>query len=179
MDSMVFVCTIKKLCINIMIRTSYTWFSIRRKVLRKNIVFVPEWKLAPLWLRPLRTWDFRLCNYKYIAREYVAYYLILHFHFWFLRTLLMLVLFIYAYSCPIRFLYQMMVVSFSGKTTGVTIGGGTAKTSGTLEFTSVCNRVWRSQQGTKIVTTCTLISWTTQNLLKDVKQTWSELRCPE
>ena len=70
----------------------------------------------------------------------------------------MLVLFIYAYSCPIRFLYQMMVVSFSGKTTGVTIGGGTAKTSGTLGFTSVCNRVLRSQQGTEIVTTCTLIS---------------------
>ena len=52
----------------------------------------------------------------------------------------------------------MMVVSFSGKTTGVTIGGGTAKTSGTLEFTSVCNRVRRSQQGTEIVTSCTLIS---------------------
>ena len=41
---------------------------------------------------------------------------------------------IYVYWCPTRFLYQMMLVSFNGNTTGDTRGAGTANPSGSPVF---------------------------------------------
>jgi hypothetical protein len=42
--------------------------------------------------------------------------------------------FIYVYWCPIRFLFQMMLVSFNGNTTDDTRGAGTANPSGSPVF---------------------------------------------
>jgi hypothetical protein len=43
--------------------------------------------------------------------------------------------YLYLFTCPTRFLYQMMFVTFNSNTTGVTCGAGTAYPSGTPEFT--------------------------------------------
>ena len=48
----------------------------------------------------------------------------------------MLIVFIYAYWCPTQFPYQIMFVSFSNTTTGVTCGAGTANPSGAHECTA-------------------------------------------
>jgi hypothetical protein len=44
-------------------------------------------------------------------------------------------------TCPTRFLYQMMFVSFNINTTGVTCEAGTANASGAPEFTPVFSGV--------------------------------------
>jgi hypothetical protein len=53
----------------------------------------------------------------------------------------MLVVFIYVFWCPIRFLYQMMFVSFNSNTTVVACAVGTANSSVAHEFTPVSNAV--------------------------------------
>ena len=50
-------------------------------------------------------------------------------------VLCMSFVFIYEYWCPTRFPYQMMFVSYSSNTTGVTCGAGTANPYGVPEFT--------------------------------------------
>jgi hypothetical protein len=48
----------------------------------------------------------------------------------------MLIVFIYAYWCPIQFPYQIMFVSFNNTTTDVTCEAGTANPSGAHECTA-------------------------------------------
>jgi hypothetical protein len=52
----------------------------------------------------------------------------------------MLIVFIYTNWCPTRLQYQMMFVSFTSNTTGVTCGAGTANPSGVHECTPCCLR---------------------------------------
>jgi hypothetical protein len=51
-------------------------------------------------------------------------------------VLFMLFVFIYDMLCPTRFAYQMMFVSLSSNTPGITCGAGTANPSGAREFTT-------------------------------------------
>jgi hypothetical protein len=52
-----------------------------------------------------------------------------------INVLFMLFVFIYIYWWPTRFPYQMMFVSFSSDTTGVTSGAWTTNPSGAPDFT--------------------------------------------